>query len=119
MSFRTELQMLVASIATKKEVVSSQSGIIEEIAKDFGEISSLFNNAQLAWVQHQNDLSALEKEVSFFQNQVEELSEKTTNSDNEINSLKSEVSSNTSILEIRSKKNLVTLKLLSSLKGQL
>ena len=47
LSFREELQILIASINTKRQIVETQSGAIEEIAKSFGEVSSYFNNAQL------------------------------------------------------------------------
>ncbi len=91
LSFRSNLQTLIASITTKQEIVSGQTGAIEEIAKDFGEVSSLFNNAQLAWVQHQNDTTAVEKEVTFYSSQVRELTQKATSSDSEIQTLKTEL----------------------------
>ena len=63
LNFREELQMLIGSITTKRQIVESQSGAIEEIAKSFGEVSSHFNNAQLRWVQHESQLSTLTNEV--------------------------------------------------------
>ncbi len=90
LNFKSDLQLIVSSIATKKDTISSQSGIIEEIAKDFGEISSHFNNAQLEWVQHQNTLSTLQKELEFITDQISELKEKTSEADTEITNLNAE-----------------------------
>lgn len=93
LTFRSELEGLLATINNKKEVISSQSGLIEEIARDFGETSGHYNAAQLSWVQHQNDTNTLSKDVAYYENQVIELESKINKSSQELIDLnaKSEV----------------------------
>ena len=81
------LQILLKEIENRKAVVSEQSGQIEGIAKDFGEVSSQFNRSQLEWVQHQNGQSTLSKEIDFKKSQIEELESKTFKASEEITNL--------------------------------
>ncbi len=91
MSFREELQILIGSITTKKNIVETQSGAIEEIAKSFGEVSSYFNNAQLKWVQHKSELSTLTSELTLKENQNTELQKKIVESDEEARNLQEKI----------------------------
>ena len=100
MSFREELQLLIGSITTKKNIVETQSGAIEEIAKSFGEVSSYFNNAQLKWVQHKSELSTLGSEVGLKENQTKELQKKIIDSDEEARTLQDKISQKERELEV-------------------
>jgi len=87
---KLELGTLLSSITSKKEIISSQTGIIEEIAKDYGEISSHFNNAQLEWVQYQNRLESLNKEQVYNDEQIGELTQQITHNNAEKEKLHTE-----------------------------
>jgi len=93
------LQILLNEIENRKAVVSKQSGQIEEIAKDFGEVSSQYNRSQLEWVQHQNEHATIEKEIAYKKNQIEELESKTLNAKDEIKMLQEKSSASTLELE--------------------
>ena len=108
LSFREELQILIGSINTKRQIVETQSGAIEEIAKSFGEVSSYFNNAQLRWVQHQSELSTLSSEVSLKESQSAELRNKIVESDEETKELQDKLQNKQQELEV-TKNELVKL----------
>lgn len=88
---RSELNELVILIDKKKMIVENQSGQIEHISRNYGEISHKFNESQLLWVKHQNEVQTLENEIAFRQQQIEELNSKSVMSNDEIEKLNSSV----------------------------
>jgi len=93
-TLRTELEKKVQKIDAKKEFISSQSGTLEEITKAFGETSSHFHNAQLAWVQYQNEVATMESELNLKKSQLSELHEKLNEATRESAELSSQRSMN-------------------------
>lgn len=117
--YERELQDLIRAIENKKETISKQSGLIEDIAKDFGEVSTYFNKSQLDWVQHQNDIGTIDKEVVFKTEQLEELEVKFSNATTEIEDLKSQSSQLTSEIEAIEEELLESYKVRNSKQEQL
>ena len=98
-TLRVSLTDLEAAISNKKNLISEQSGQIEEIAQKFSDISTQYNKAQLDWVQHQNRKENLENEIAFKRKQLEELREKIKLSEQEISILRQQIEDNKTKLE--------------------
>ncbi|NNK90003.1 MAG: chromosome segregation protein SMC [Saprospiraceae bacterium] len=69
----SSLTKLAEQIGTKKNQLDSQAGSIENITRRYAEINALYNETQLIWVKHQNDIKNLQNEISFRHQQHQEL----------------------------------------------
>ena len=75
-AFGSELAEIETKIEEKREIVSSQSGALEDIAAAYGETTSRFNNTQLNWVQHQNEVESLTLSIKTKNDQLDQANKK-------------------------------------------
>ena len=59
-------------LAEAKERISNTDGTYREVAEQLSEASTTFNNKNIAFIQQQNKVTALQRELSFREKQLEE-----------------------------------------------
>ncbi len=95
----SNLVSLSHTIKEKRLIVENQSGMIEHISRNYGEINSKFNEAQLEWVKHQNDIKSIDNEIQFRNQQINELQSKIEQAKNETLDLDGSIIENENIIE--------------------
>mgnify|MGYP000264916703 CR=1 FL=1 len=92
--YRSQLVEISDIINAKSDESKNQTGIIEEISKNYGDINSKYNEIQLDYVKHQNEVQNIENDIVFREKQIEDLSLKSQNLNEEISNLKEQISQN-------------------------
>lgn len=114
-----DVEESITQIHNKKAVVDNQSGMIEHISKNYGEINSKFNTAQLEWVKHNNEIQSIQNEVQFRNQQISELMTKIDSSKNETLELDISIIENQKIIENVNKKLFEEYKIRDTKKAEL
>ncbi len=94
-----KLNTVLAQIQLKKATINDKSGRIEEIAKNLGEISSRYSEAQINWAKHQNDIKNIENDLAFRSKQKVSLHSKLEQSDKEISDTQQTILNNKKTLK--------------------
>lgn len=89
-----QLNSLEQDVRQKNKAVEDQSGKIESISQDYSRINSNYNEAQLEWVKHQNQIESIENEIRFRTQQLNEFSSKLTMAEEELVKLAADVENN-------------------------
>ncbi len=71
-----ELNELTTKIEAQSAIVNDQTGLLDNITKNYGDISSRYNEAQLTWVKYHNDIDNIQKDIQFREQQIAEYNTK-------------------------------------------
>jgi chromosome segregation protein len=96
-----DLAKLNVEIESQSNIVNDQSGLLDSITQNYGDISSRYNDAQLNIVKYHNEIDSIQKEIQFREQQIKEYTTKIEEVDVEIAKAKeNEKQSNLQIEEI-------------------
>ncbi len=71
-----QLELIEVEIAEKKKLVDNQTGIIDDIVRNFSQANESYNQARLEKVKHQTDIDGINNELTFRKQQSEEYNTK-------------------------------------------
>ena len=96
-----ELNILTTEIDAQSAIVNDQTGLLDSITKNYGDISSRYNEAQLNSVKYHNDIDNIKKDIQFREQQITEYNAKIEEVEKEVlKAKKADVESNALIEEI-------------------
>jgi chromosome segregation protein len=80
----SQLSELDVEIEKQSALVNDQTGVLDSITKNYGDISSRYNEAQLNWVKFHNEIENIQKDIQFREQQITEYATKIEEVDKEI-----------------------------------
>jgi chromosome segregation protein len=80
----SQLSELDLEIEKQSALVNDQTGVLDSITKNYGDISSRYNEAQLNWVKFHNEIENIQKDIQFREQQITEYATKIEEVDKEI-----------------------------------
>jgi len=92
-----KLNALTTELNSQSDLVNNQTGQLDTLTTNYGEISNRYNQAQLDWVKHNNEIENINKDIIFRNQQVKEYEEKISEVTQEITEA-NESKSNTELL---------------------